>query len=392
MTLLAITCGKIFPVTSPAIENGVILVEDGKIKAVGPAAEVAIPEGAEILDASGRWVYPGFVEAASHIGANRQPSDFSESLTDGHHDGIDGSHPLLPHLRIRDSINPQDNTIKWVFGSGVTTAFVAAGPISLIDGAGVAIKIKAAETVDELLIEGSEQMCFTMGDEAMKAFKRKKQPPLTRMAAMDMLREALDGARDYGAKPADERKPDKKMEALLPVVNGEMTARFECLRADDIVAAVKLAEDYHLRYSIVGGFEGHLVKDFLARHHAPVIMEAVPFGPERCMPMIDLFDFSLETASVLEKGGNLAAITVNENGQTRRLPILAGFTTAYGVDEETALACITIRPAEQLGLADRIGSLEPGKDADIAIFDGNALSNMSLCKTVLVDGQIVYQG
>ena len=100
------------------------------------------------------------------------------------------------------------------------------------------IKIKAAETVDELLIEGSEQMCFTMGDEAMKAFKRKKQPPLTRMAAMDMLREALDGARDYGAKPADERKPDKKMDALLPVVNGEMTARFECLRADDIVAAV----------------------------------------------------------------------------------------------------------------------------------------------------------
>ena len=376
--------------TAPAIENGVILVENGKIVEVG-GAEIKIPEGAKILDASSQWVYPGFVEASSHIGANRQPSDFSQDLGDGHHDGIDGSAPLLPHLMIKDSINPQDNTIKWVLGSGITSAFVTAGPASPIDGTGVAIKIKEAETVDELIIDRSAQMCFTMGDEAMKTFKRKKQPPMTRMSVMDMLREMLDAAKAYADQPEEERPLDRKLAALLPVIKGEMTARFECLRADDMVAAVKLAEEYQLKYVLVGGFEAHRVKDFLAAHNAPVLLEAVPFGPERCMPMIDLFDFSFETAAILEEKGNLQGITVNENGQTRRLPILAGFTTAYGLNPEAALACITIRAARQLGLEDRIGSLEAGKDADIAIFDGDALSNMSLCKAVLVDGRIIYQ-
>ncbi len=388
--MLAIKCGRIFPVTAPVIEKGVILIEDGKIAAVGGAG-MEIPTGVEIFDAKDRWVYPGFVEATSHIGANRQPSDFSQDLGDGHHDGIDGSEPMTPHLKIIDSINPQDNTVKWVMGSGITTAFIGAGPAALIDGTGIAMKIKPVEVVDEAVIEGSEQMCFTLGDEATKTFKRKKQAPLTRMGAMDMLRGLLDEAKEYAQKPKSERVPNKKLEALLPVMEGRMMARFECLRADDIASAVKLAEAYGLKYCIVGGFEAHKIKNFLKEHKAPVVLEAVPFGPERCMPLIDQFDFTFETAAMLEDTGNLQAITTNENGQTRRLPILAGFTTAYGLNSQAALEAITIRAAKALNLDDRIGSLEPGKDADIAIFDGDALSNLSRCKAVIVDGEIVYQ-
>lgn len=390
--MLAIKCGKIIPVTAaPIQEGGVLLIEDGKIMKIGELG-MEIPADAEILDASDKWVYPGFIEASCHIGANRQPNDFTNDFWDGDHDGVDTMSPMQPQLKIEDGINPADNTIKWVKSSGITTCFVAPGPSSLIDGQGIAIKIKDAETVDELLCgEESRQMCFTLGKEVLTAFKRKKQSPTTRMAAIEMLRDMLTQAIEYGKSENSDCPKDSKLEALLPVVRGEMTARFECLRADDMVAAVKLAEQFDLKYVLVGSFEAHCITNFLKNHRVPILAEAIPYGPERCMPMLDFYDFSLECAADIEKCKSLAGITVNENGQTRRLPMLTGFTTAYGLDPQAALEAITIRPAKLLGMENRIGSLEKGKDADISIFTGDALLNTSRCTCAMVEDRIIFK-
>ncbi len=388
--MLVIKCKKLVTVTGPVINEGVLIIDDGRIKALGDKS-TPIPEGAEIVDASDKWVYPGFIDAASHIGANKEPNDFSDDVWDGIRDGADAGDPISPQLKIADSIDPFDKTVERVRTSGVTSCFVAAGPAGIIDGQGVVIKMKKAETADEMIIPGSEQMCVILGDDALMTFKRQSRSPFTRMSLADMLRETLSKAKGRAESKEPYAVADRKLDALIPAVKGEMTVRFECFRADDIAAAVGIAEEFGLKYSVVGAFEAHKITSFLEKHKTPVILETTPYGP-RCQEMMRLYDIKFESAGILEKTGNLQCITSNDIGPTERLPIMAGFVTAYGLSSQGALEAITIGPARQLGLENRIGSLEAGKDADIAVFTGDALLCTSHCVMAFVEGEKIFEG
>lgn len=384
--MLAIKCGRLIPVTAPAIDNGVMIIEDGKIKALG-GADTPIPTGAEIIDASDRWVYPGLIDAASHLGVNTEPYDFES----GGRDGMDISEPLNPHFRAADAINPFDEALERVRRAGVTTAFAALGPGCVIDGVGTAIKLRPAEAACEMILPDTEQLCVTLGDEAIMYFGgMQKRPPRTRMAVIELLRDVLLRAKERAEAEEPPKTPDRKLDALLPYVRGERLVRFECLRADDITTAVTLAEELGLKYAIVGATEAHKVAGFLREHKAPVIVEAVPAGPMRCMTMLEAYDADFATAGILEKGGNLCALTMNEVTLTDVLAISAGFATAYGLSPQAALEALTIGPARLLGLENRVGSLEVGKDADVAVFTGDALLNTSRCVMTLIDGKTVW--
>ncbi len=369
--MLAIRCKKLVTVTGPVIDEGVLVIDNGKIREIGDK-DTVIPEGAEVVDASDKWVYPGFIDASLRIS------------------GINGSDDSVsPQLKIIHSVDPDGKSIEAVRFSGVTTCFAAPGPGGIIDGQGAAIKLKKAESAEEMIIPGSEQMCFTLGDETLFASKMRKRPPFTRMGLADMLRDVLTKARTAAAAEEFSANRDRKIDALIPVVKGEMTARFECLKAMDITAAVNIAEEFNLEYVIVGAFEAHKVPEFLKKHKTPVILEALPYG-SRCLEFADPYDVNFESAGILEKNGNLQCITINQAGPAEMLPIFAGFATAYGLSRQGALESVTIGAARQLRLEDRIGSLEVGKDADIAVFTGDALLNTSHCHMAFVEGERVY--
>ncbi len=382
--MFAIKGGKVITVTGPVIESGVILIRDGKICGIGDAS-TKIPESCQVVDVSGKWVYPGFIDASTHIGMQKEPCKHDLEIQDY----LDAGDLFTPQLRAMDAINPQDNVLRKVRTSGITTCFVAPGAAGPIDGRGVSVKLRNAETVEDVVIPDSEQMCFTLGDEILLSLNSQKKPPYTRMSLADSLRDHLRRAK--AAMDSEKGKEDPKLDALAPVLRGEMKARFACLRADDIAAAVRLAEEFALPYCIVGGFEAHKIPRFLQAHHPEMILDAVPFGIIRGMMMMSIYDTSFDNAAAAAQAGCLGALTMNACSSAACLPFVAGFATAYGLEPQKALEAITIGPARVLGLDARIGSLEVGKDADLAIYSGDALLNSSLCEMTWIDGEMVYR-
>jgi len=379
--MLVLKCGRLVTVSGETFENTNLLIDGGKIVSVGGE----IPEGAEIIDVSDKWVYPGIIDASSHIGVNKEPYGFSTDIREG----SDKGDPMQPQLISADSFNPYDRTVERVRRGGITTVFVAAGPGSVIDGMGQTMKLRRAETAAEMIVPGTRQMCFTLGGEVLENYARAKKAPFTRMAVLDMLRDILTRAKARMNDPS--AVPDRKLDALIPALKGEMVCRFECLRSDDIASAVALAEEFGLKYVIVGGHEALKVKNFAAAHNVPFILEALPFGAFRGMDYFGTYDVDFTTAGVLSEKGCPVAVTANAVTHTEKIPYMAGFLTAYGMDPQAAIESVTITPARLLGIADRVGSIEPGKDADIAVFTGDALLNYSRCVMTIVDGEVVYR-
>ena len=385
--MLAVTNGTVVTVTSGTIENGTVLVEDGKIKAVGAGLE--IPEGAEVIDAKGGVIMPGLIDCHTHICNFCEPRTMPGTRMDGN----EGSSPITPQLRALDAVNPEDWAIEPVRNAGFTTVYTQPGSGNIIGGQGIAIKL-AGHTAEEMMIPGTEAMKFALGENP-KRFHGLEQSwmPWTRMGTAALLRETLFKAKNYSDKlkaaetdPSKAPEPDFVMDALVRVVRGEQRVRIHCHRQDDIMTAIRIAKEFGLDFTLEHATEGYKIKDVIAENHITCVVGPLLLAPVKQ----EVWDLILENAGILTDAGVKVCLTADTGSETQWLPYQAGLLARRGMSEENIIKGLTIYPAEVLNLDHRIGSLEVGKDADIAVFDGNPLSNMTLCRMTMIDGNVVH--
>ena len=388
--MLAIVNGKVLTITQGVKDNATVLVKDGKIEAVG--TDVEVPEEAEVVDATGKWVTPGLFDGHSHLGL------FGEPRTRATSDGNEATEPVTPQLRGIDSLNPQDPAYKDVLAGGVTTVYTQPGSTNIIGGTGMVIKLRG-NTVDEMVVPGTEGMKMALGENPKRVYGQgRSKMPATRMGNAAILRDALVSARNYLEKmeryedkaeeDEDATPPDRnlKWESLAKVLTGEMTAHIHCHRADDIITAIRIAEEFDINYTLEHVTEGYKIKDVLAEKDVPCIVGPLLMGRGK----MELKDVTIKNAGIMARAGVKVCIQMDTSSGTRWLRDVTGIAVREGMPEEEALKAITIYPAEAMGVADRMGSLDEGKDADIAIFDGNPLSNLSKCLKTFIEGDVVY--
>mgnify|MGYP000886182923 CR=1 FL=1 len=241
--MIAITNGKVVTVTGQTFENGTVLIEDGKIKAVGQ--QIAVPQDAQLIDASGCWVTPGLIDCHTHI------SNFNEPGTLTGSDGNEITDPLTPQVRAMDAVNPYDYAISKVREAGFTTVCILPGSANVIGGTGIVIKLRDVQSAEEMIIPGTEQMKFATGENPKHCYGPDKKSPMTRMGVAAVMRGALYKTKVYSDRlkaaetdPSKAPEPDFKLDALVPVMRREMKCRIHAHRADDIFTAIRIAKDY----------------------------------------------------------------------------------------------------------------------------------------------------
>lgn len=388
--MLYIKNGRIKTMAGAEYPNGQILIENGKIKAVGENVER--PEGAEEIDASGHLVTPGMIDAHCHIGL------LGSALRWEGEDANEEMDPITPHLRGIDSIDPLDECFENARKGGITA--VAAGPGSgnVIGGSFAALKTYG-KRVDDMVMVQPLAMKIAFGENPKSSYGLKGKSPYSRMAIAALLREALFKAERYAealdeyekSESSDKKRPpfDMKMEALLPVIRKQIPLKAHVHRADDICTAIRVAKEFGLKLTIDHCTEGHLIADVLAEEGFPVLIG--PTLGDKTKP--EVRNRTFDTVKILSDAGlKVAIITDAPVIPIERLPLCAGYAIAAGLKEEKAWECITINPAQIMGVDDRVGSIEPGKDADIVIHSGNPLTDIaSHALYTIIDGKIVYK-
>ena len=365
------------------LENGCILIDGEKIVAV--AAELTAPEGAEVIDAEGRLVTPGCVDAHCHIGLDNEGMGWEG------HDYNEIVEPLTPHLRAIDSINPMDEAFPLAIAGGVTTACTGPGSANVVGGTFVAIKL-VGKRVDKMIVKDSIAMKCAFGENPKRCYGQMgKKSPMTRMATAALLRELLFKTRRYMEDKENGKNPgfDMKLEAMIPVLKGEMPLKCHAHRADDILTSIRVAKEFGVGITLDHCTEGALIADELAEEGLPAFV-GPSFGSKT---KIELVNKSFETPGVLHKAGvKVSIITDSPVIPQQNLPMCAALAMDAGLPEEEAWKAITINPAESIGIADRVGSLEPGKDGDVVIWTADPMHTVAAASAVtIVDGKVVFE-
>ena len=381
--MIFIKNGYIKTMAGADIENGCILLgDDGKIAAIG--TDLTAPEGAQIIDAEGRLVTPGCVEAHCHIGIGE------EIIGDKGADYNEKSNPITPEMRAIDGIRPEDGRLLNGIQGGVTTICTGPGSANVVGGTFVAMKL-AGNCVDDMVIKNPGAMKCAFGENPKSVFGSQKKAPITRMATAALLRELLFKARNYmEAKDAGKNPTfDMKLEAMLPVMRGEIPLKAHAHRTDDILTSIRIAQEFGLKLTMDHCTEGHMIADKLAQYDYPA-MVGPSFG-SKSKP--ELANKSFETAGILHKAGVEVSIITDANViPIENLPMCAGFAVEAGLPMEEGWKAITINPAKQIGIADRVGSLEVGKDADVVIWTKDPLVYIGGKAYIsIIDGKIAYQ-
>jgi imidazolonepropionase-like amidohydrolase len=389
--MLAIKGGKIYTVTGDVIDGGVILIENGKITAVGK--DVPIPDGAEVIDATGKVVTPGLIDSHSHLAVFGEPSVWANA------DGNETSDPITAHIRGIDSLNPQDPAIPDVVSAGVTTVYTGPGSANLVGGTGFAMKLRG-KTVQEMVIPGTEAMKMALGENPKRVYgEGQRRAPRTRMGNAAVLREALVKAQNYidkmerakskSDKGENSNPPDRdlKLEALAKVLKREWTARIHAHRADDIMTAIRIAEEFNLDYVIEHCTEGYKIADILAEKKVRATVGPLLMARGK----MEIIDTSLANPGILAKAGVKVAIQCDTSSNTKWLGLHAGLAVKEGMCPVEALKSITINAAEIIGLADRLGSIEVGKDADVVVWNEHPFCTMAVAEKVFIDGKLVSE-
>ncbi len=375
---------------------GMVLIRDGKIEAVRTGAHQQSPDGYTVLKAA--FVTPGLIDAnttAGISGAYNIPAD---------QDQDEATDPNTADVRTLDSFNPNERLLKVLNQYGVTTVQSAPGPRNPIAGRAGIFKTAGTDsgpaTVEQLVMRQESAMVFNLGETPKLTYGKKEKAPTTRMKTAEIIRRALSDAKAYeekwdkwkkdGSDISKQPARDMKLEALVPVVDGKLPTIFNAYRADDIDTAIRIGTEFRLRYMLASVTEGYLIPDAIRRAGAPCLAGPVMQRFES----LETANATFENPAILQRAGIPVALMTGYESYVPKNRILlfeAGITAANGLSMEEALRMVTANAAKILAIDDRVGSLAPGKDADIALFDGDPFEYTSHVVAVLTSGQVSYQ-
>lgn len=382
--MLYITGGKILTMAGRVYENGTIGIQNGKIAEIkeGSIHNAGCNCQKNIINVDGAWVMPGLIEAHCHVGISEEKKGMEGD------DCNENVNPITPYLRAIDAINTMDAGFSDAVRAGITSAMIGPGSSNVVGGQFAFLKL-FGRCIDDLIVRAPAAMKVAFGENPKVNYSGMGKSPSTRMAIAGMLREELFHAREYLKKKKENRnfEPDFRMEPWEAVFNGEIPLKAHVHRVDDIFTAVRIAKEFGLRMTLDHCSEGHLVADRLAQEGFPAIV-----GPDlSSRSKIEVQNVAFKTVGILQKAGMLTAITTDHPvSLIQSLPICAGMAVKAGLPMEEGLKAITINPAKICGVADRVGSLEVGKDADIAVFTGNPMEVFTKTLYTIIDGRIVY--
>lgn len=386
--MLLLKNGNVMTMAGPAFV-GDVAIENGKIAAVGQSLSYS---DAEVRDVTGMIVMPGIVDPHCHIGMWEDAMGFEGA------DGNECTNPITPELRAIDAINPYDRCFEEAAAGGVTTCVTGPGSANVIGGQFVAIKTYG-DSVDDMVLRFPVAVKAAFGENPKRVYDGKNQTPSTRMATAALMRKALIEAQEYNEKlekgKADpEKMPERNLgkEILARVIRRELPMKIHAHRADDILTAIRICREFKLRYTLDHCTEGYLITDKL-KEALGEDCEGIIVGPLLTdRSKIELKNLSFKAPKVLEQAGiEYAMMTDHPVTPEQYLPICTAVAVREGASEEGALKAITINAAKITGIADRVGSIEVGKDADIAVFSGHPFDFRSRCVLTLVNGKVAHE-
>lgn len=390
--------GNIHTMAGDTIDRGYIKIEGKKIAKVGSMKELESADfksGKEssgkkskngnsehILDVKGAWVMPGIIEAHCHVGITEEKNGTSGD------DGNEITNPITPALRGLDAINPMDPEFHAAIKAGITSVMAGPGSANVVGGQFVFMKTRG-RCMDDMIVKAPAAMKVAFGENPKRNYGDMGKMPATRMAIASLLREELFRAKQYKEKKDNGslEEEDFKMEPWLPVLNKEIPLKAHVHRTDDILTAIRIAKEFNLDMTLDHCTEGHLIAGEIAKSGFPAIV-----GPDlTARSKIEVQNMDFKTSGILSKAGVTVAVTTDHPVSILQyLPICAGLAVKKGLPMEEGLKAITINAAKICRVDDRVGSLEPGKDGDIAIFTGNPMETFTETLYTIIDGEVVY--
>lgn len=379
---MVIINGKIFPMEGENIANGFVRVHESKIAALGDMSDYQKIKGEEVLDVQGAWVFPGLIEAHAHIGITEEKwgtigDDCNEETL-----------PVTPTLRAIDAINPMDPAFHDAIGAGITSVMVGPGSANVVGGQFAFIKTQG-RCIDNMIVKSPAAMKVAFGENPKTNYGNKDQLPSTRMGIAALLRKTLYEAVQYKTDKESGKltQTDFEMEPWIPVLNREIPLKAHAHRTDDILTAIRIAEEFQVDITIDHGTESHLIADEVKASGFPVIV-----GPDlTARSKIEVKNMDFKTNKILHDASVLFSITTDHPvSLIQYLPLCAGLAVKHGLPVEEGLKAITINAARICRVDDRVGSLKKGKDADIAIFSGNPLEVFTETLYTIINGQVIY--
>lgn len=374
--------------TGTIYNPGDILIEDGLIKQISSHIDITDDSSIQVIDANGCYVMPGIIEAHCHIGITEEKTGIEGD------DSNETANPITPYLRAIDAVNPMDAAFHEAVKVGITSVMVGPGSSNVVGGQFMFMKTCGSRKVDDLVVLAPAAMKVAFGENPKTLYGEKDVLPTTRMSIAAMLREELFNAKRYFFKKqkaienGDDFDEDFHLECYLPVLRKEIPLKAHVHRTDDILTAIRIAREFNLDVTLDHCSEGHLIVDEIKDSGFPAIV-----GPDLASrSKIEVENMAFKTAGILNKAGITVAITTDHPvSLIQSLPICAGLAAKNGLGIADALLAITSNAARICRVDHRVGTLQPGKDADIAIFDGNPMEIFTHCLYTIISGEVVYQ-
>lgn len=379
---LAIVNTTALPVAGPPVPDAVVLVEDGRVAAIGSG--LPVPPGTPVVDGGGGWLMPGLIDVHSHMGVYPWPS------ARAHEDGNEAIDPVTARVRVEDSVHVSDPAFARARAGGVTTIQVLPGSANLVGGEAVVLKLRPSRTLAGMrFAQAPRGIKMACGENPKRVYGDDEDGPSTRMGNLAALRQAFQAALDYREARRSHRDPpptDHDQEVLLDVLDGQVRVHLHCYRADDIEGMYRVMDAYGVRItSLQHALEAYKVRDLVAAHGT-----AVATWPDWWGFKMEAFDGIPHNAALVKQAGVPVAIHSDSPSTVQRLYTEAAKVVRYGMSEEDALAAITLDPARILGVEAWVGSIEVGKQADLALFSRHPLDVTTRVDKTWIEGALVF--
>jgi len=385
--MILIKNGRILTMAGETYDPGSLLIKDGKIYKIDKEIQAEQNEISETIDATDCWVMPGLIESHCHIGITEEKKGLEGD------DCNEMKDPMTPYIRGLDAINPMDSAFHNAISSGITSMMIGPGSSNVVGGQFAFIKADG-RCIDDMVVLAPAAMKAGFGENPKSNYTELGMIPTTRMTIAAMLREELFNAKEYqkskekAEKDGDAFELEFKKECWLPVLRKEIPVKAHVHRADDILTAIRIAKEFDLDLTLDHCTEGHLIAEEIKASGFPAII-----GPTLASRnKIEVQNMDFKTAGILHKHGiKISVCTDHPVSRIQYLPICAGYAAKEGLGIEEGLKAITINPAEICRVSHRVGSLEVGKDADIAIFDGNPMEVFTKALFTIINGEVIYR-